>query len=100
MQDNAPAHAMAAATKCSFEVCPHLPYFPDLAHLDFYRFPNLKSEAMTVSYNYTVDEYLGDQGEGFYFEGISKLEQCWRKCIKAKDDSIEKEWHNFCSGHS
>ena len=23
-----------------------------------------------------------DQEEGFYFEGISKLEQCWRKCIK------------------
>ena len=27
-----------------------------------------------------VDEYLGDEEEGFYFEGISKLEQRWRKC--------------------
>ena len=38
----------------------------------------------------TVDEYLGDQEEGFYFEGISKLEQRWRKCIEAKGDYIEK----------
>ena len=38
----------------------------------------------------TVDEYLGDQEEGFYFEGISKLVQHWRKCIEAKGDYIEK----------
>ena len=31
-----------------------------------------------------VDEYFGDQVEGFYFEGISKLEQHLRKCIEAK----------------
>ena len=29
-----------------------------------------------------VDEYLEDQEEGFYFEGISKLEERWRKCIE------------------
>ena len=27
---------------------------------------------------------FGDQEEGFYFEGISKLEKHWRKCIEAK----------------
>ena len=37
-----------------------------------------------------VDEYFGDQKEGFYFEGITKLEQGWRKCIEAKGDYIEK----------
>ena len=37
-----------------------------------------------------VDKYLGNQEEGFYFEGISKLEQHWRKCIKAKGDHNEK----------
>ena len=40
LQDNAPAHtsqvAMAAATKCSFEVLPHPPYSPELTPLDFY----------------------------------------------------------------
>ena len=35
-------------------------------------------------------EYFGDQEEGFYFEGISKLEQRWRKSIEAKGDYIEK----------
>ena len=38
LQDNAPTCtslvAMAAATKCSFEVLPHSPYSPDLAHSD------------------------------------------------------------------
>ena len=36
-----------------------------------------------------VDEYLGDQEEGFCFEGISKLEQRWRKCIETTGDYIE-----------
>ena len=36
-----------------------------------------------------VDEYLRDWEEVFYFEGISKLEQNWRKCIEAKGDYIE-----------
>ena len=41
--------------------------------------------------SYAVDEYLGDQEEGFLnFEGISKLEQRWRKCIQAKGDYSEK----------
>ena len=47
LQDNAPAHtsrvAMAAATKCSFEVIPHPSYFPDLGPSDFCLFPNLKT---------------------------------------------------------
>ena len=34
-----------------------------------------------------VDEYLGDSEEGYYSEGISKLEQCGRKYIKAKVDN-------------
>ena len=29
---------------------------------------------------------MEDQEEGFYFEGISKLEQHWRKCIEVKGD--------------
>ena len=35
-----------------------------------------------------IDEYLGSQEEGFYFEGINKLKQHWRKCIKAKEESL------------
>ena len=47
LQDNAPSQtsqvAMATATKGSFEVLPHTPYSPDLAHSDLYLFPNLKN---------------------------------------------------------
>ena len=47
MPDDVPAHisqvAMAAATECSWEIIPHPLYSPDLAPLDFYQFPNLKT---------------------------------------------------------
>ena len=68
---------MAAVTKCSFEVLPHPPYSPDLA-------PSLsKSENLLCGRNFgnnetiidAVDEYLGDQEEAVYFEGINKLDQ-------------------------
>ena len=52
-------------------------------------FPSLKTNLCGRNFGSNkgiidVDEYLGDKEEGFYFEGISKLEQHWRKCIKAK----------------
>ena len=50
LQDNAPAHtyqaAIATVTECSFEVHPHPPYSPDLAHSNFYLFPNLKTSLL------------------------------------------------------
>ena len=100
LQDNAPAHtlqvAMAAATECGFEVLPHLPYSPDLAPNDFYLFPKWKTNVRGRDFRSTegvieaVNEYVGDQDEDFYFEGISKLEQRWRKCTKITGDYIEK----------
>ena len=63
---------MAAATKCSFEVLSHTPYSPDLAPLDFYLFPN-RNFGSSEGIIDAIDEYLGDQEEGFYFKGISKL---------------------------
>ena len=81
LQHNAPAHtlqvAMAAATDCSFEVIPHPPYSPDLAPSDFCLFPKLKTNLPGRNFGsseivmHAVNEYLGDQNEGFYFEGIS-----------------------------
>ena len=92
LQDNAPAHTlqvgMAAATECGFEVLPHPPYSPDLARSGFYLFSRLKTNLRGRNFGSidTVNEYLGDQDEDFYFEGISKLEQQRRKCIKMKGD--------------
>ena len=87
---------MAAATKCSLKVLPHIPYSLDLVPPDFYLFPNLKSNLRHRNFGNNegtidaVDEYLGDQEESFYFEGICKLEQHLRKCIEARLDYIEK----------
>ena len=91
LQDNAPAHtstATAAVTKCSFEVPPHPPHTTDLT-LRTYLYPNLKTNLRgrhsgSKEGVIDADEYLGDQEEDFYFEGISKLEQHWKKYIEAK----------------
>ena len=75
--------------KCSFEVLPHATYYPDLVPSDFYLFTNLKTNLCGRNFGSnesiidTVD-YLRDQEEGFYFKGISKLEQHWRKHTEAK----------------
>ena len=47
-----------------------------------------------------VDEYFGDQEEGFYFEGISKLEQHWRKCFKTREIILRNNGTISVLGHS
>ena len=64
------------------KVLPHPPYSPGLAPADFNWFPNLKTNLSGRSFGSNeglIDQWLGDQEEGFYFEGISKLEQHWTK---------------------
>ena len=67
-----------------------------MAPSDFYLFPKLKSHLRGTQYGSnegvieTVNEYLEDQENAFYFEGIGKLEQKWCKCIALKGDCIEK----------
>ena len=61
------------------QVLPHPPYSPDLAPSDFYLFPSLKTKLRGRNFESNkgvidaVDDYLEDQEEDFYFEGISKL---------------------------
>ena len=108
--------AMATATKCRFAVLSHPSYSLDLALLTSVS----KSENSSLcGVNFgsnegiigAVEEYLcvcmcafvGEgvwvQGEGFYFERISKLEQHWRKCIETKGDYFPKYrgWEHFDS---
>ena len=103
LQANAPAHtsqvAMAATIKCSFEVLPLPHYSTYLAPSDICLFSNLKTyfvvgilEAVKSLNILLMSIWAPD----FYFEGVSKLNQRWRKYINAKEDYIEK-WHNFCS---
>ena len=62
LQDNGPAHTS--------QIVPHPPYSPDMVS--------------------SVNEYLGDQENAFYFEGIRKLKQRWAKSIALKGGCIEK----------
>ena len=57
-------------------------YSPDLAYSDFCLFRNLKTNLCGSNEGIidAIDEYLGDQEEGFSLERIRKLEDCWRKC--------------------
>ena len=99
LQDNAPAHtsqvAMATTTKCSFEFRLHPPYSPDLAPSDFCLLQNLKTNYRYWNFGSNegiidaVDENFRDQDEGFYFEGVSKLEQRLTNCMEANGDYIE-----------
>ena len=110
LQDNAPAHmlqvAMAVATKCGFKVLRHPPYSPDLAPSDFCLFPKLKTYLRGTNFGSNegvidaVKEHFGDQDENFYFDGISKMEQRWRKCIKMKVDFIKDSGKLFIPVYS
>ena len=94
---------MTAATECGYEILLHLPYSPDMAPSDFYLFSNLKPYLRGTQYRSNggvieaVNEYLGDQENAFYFEGLRKFEQRWAKCIALKRDYIEKLWSNLHS---
>ena len=84
LKDNAPVHAsqvaMTAATECGLQILPNSPYFPDMAPSDLYLFPKMKSHLRGTLYGSiegvieAVNEYLGDQENVFFFEGILKLE--------------------------
>ena len=71
---------MAAAAKCILEVLHHPTYSSDLTPSDFFLFPCLKTKLRGKNFGSNegvidaVDEHLEDQEEGFYFEGISKLD--------------------------
>ena len=56
----------------------------------FYLFPKLKSHLRGTQYGSNeglidaVNQYLGDQENVFYFEGVRKLKQKLAKCIALK----------------
>ena len=94
LQNDAPAHAsqvdIAAVTNCNIHVLLHLLDSPDLAPSDFcmYLFPNLTANLRSMNFGSNedvidvIDEFLGNQEERIYFEGISKLEEHWRSALR------------------
>lgn len=91
-QDNAPAHkcvqTMAKLNDLRYELIEHPPYSPDLAPSDFHLFPNLKKflRGKRFSSNEeviaTVNQYFDELPENHFRDGITELENRWRKCIE------------------
>ena len=110
LQDNAPAHtlqvAMAAATECGFEVLPHPPYSPDLAPSDSILFPKLKTNLHGRNFGSNegvidaVNEYLGDQDEDFYFEGISNWNSNGESASRLREIILKNSGKLFILGYS
>ena len=74
------------------------PYSPDLAPSICFKIWKLTfMEGIFWSSEGVIDavDYLGDQKGGFYFEGISKLEQRCSRCIEAKRDYTERKVAHF-----
>lgn len=75
---------MAKMVELGYEVVPHPEYSGDLAHNDFFSFPNLKKSLATTEACFAAQE------KTYFHEGIKKLEDRWVKCIEWKGDYFEK----------
>ena len=90
-QDNSRVHTckveMDAVEGNGYELIPHPAYSPDLAHSNFFLFPNLKKdirglhflsdeEVVTV-----VEERVNGKDLDFFSSGLMALEHRWSKCI-------------------
>ena len=100
LHDNAPVHkgrvAQAAIRNCGFEQITHPPYSPDLAPSDYFLFRHLKRHIRGQHYSSdealtdAVEQFLDNQPETFFHEGVNSLFSKWRKCVDVRGDYIEK----------
>ena len=85
-----------ALKECGFEELSHPPYSPDLAPSDFHLFPNLKKHLRGRRFSCDKDlkveteQWLSDQNEGFFSEGVDKLRQRYQLCIDKQGGYVEK----------
>ena len=88
--------AMAKINELNFKFLLHAPYSLDLVSSDYFLFPNLKKWlvgqrfASNEDVEYAVNGYF-EELHGFHYEqGIEAIEHHWEKCIKIKENYIEK----------
>ena len=99
-QDNAPAHSSSQALtpirNAGFELLRHPSYSPDLAPSDFYLFPKLnefmkgRKFADDDDATCTANDWLEDQEQEFFYNGIRALENHLTKCISVEENYVEK----------
>lgn len=100
LHDNARPHTAALTVetlqKLKFEVLAHPPYSPDLAPSDYHLFGPLKEALRGRRFTSeqelkeAVHEWLAARPKTFFFEGIQKLLQRWKKCVEKQGDYVEK----------
>ena len=102
--DNAPFHTwnivQAEKHDLDFESLPHLPYSPDLAHIDYYLLPNLnrwlwrRRFESNEELEWETEWYFGQFDKSYYLEDIGTLKDRWTRCIELKGEYI-KEYNQF-----
>ena len=99
-QDNAPCHKsiamMAKLHELHFELLPHPPYSPDLAHSNYRLFADLKrmlqgkrfgSNEKVIS---ETEVYFEAKDKSFCKKGIELLEKRWNQCITLERDYVNE----------
>lgn len=99
LHDNAPSHKAKAVCNTletlKWEVLPHAAYSPDLAPSDYHLFASMGhalSEQHFSSYENVkkwLDEWFAGKGGDFYWRGIHKLPERWKKCIDSNGAYFE-----------
>ena len=100
LHDNALAHrALATHNKLAylgFQCLDHPPYSPDLVPSDYHLFPGLKKQLKVRHFSSdaeviaAAETWLDEQISGFYLNGLKKLEQRAKKCIKLRGSMLNK----------
>ena len=86
-----------AVERSEYELIPHPAYSPDLAHSDFFLFPNLKKDIRGCHFRSdeevvtAVEEWVNGKYPDFFSSGLIALEHRWSKCIALEGNYIEKE---------
>jgi len=99
-RDNAPAHSssqpLTVIRNAGFVLLRHPPYSPDLAPSDFYLFPFPKLNEFMKGRKFaddndvicTASDWLEDQEQEFFYNGIRALENLWTKCISVEENYV------------
>ena len=87
---------MATFRVSGFDEIDHPPYSTDLAHSDFFLFPNLKKNlrgrrfADSSEVISATEAYFGQQDKSFFSDGLKLLKSRFEKCVALKGDYVEK----------
>ena len=99
-QNNARVHTckvtMNAVEQNGYELIPHPAYSHDLAHSDFFLFPNLKTDIRGCHFRFDEEVVTAVRSGSmertleFFSSGLMALKRRWSKCITLEGHYIEK----------